>query len=295
MSAIGRRTFLGGAVAAAAACATSRARAFEVAWDEDMPRAPIAFVAHGSPALAVDPIRGPELRAWGQEWPAIRGILSITPHYRAPRIELGAIGPGVALRTYPRRFLPDVGELRYPSPTNETLASRVKDVLQRASHDPASSDRRGLDHTTWMPLLHLQPAAAVPVLEIALPFVADRELFELGRALSPLRYESVVLLASGNLTHNLAMLGTGDAVAPWAREFDSWVAATLARGDLDALVDWRRAAPTPYLAHPDDGGHFDVLLVALGYAAASGNLASVRFPVEGFEEGSLSKRCVEIG
>jgi 4,5-DOPA dioxygenase extradiol len=64
--------------------------------------------------------------------------------------------------------------------------------------------------------------------------------------------------------------------------------------DVDALIDWRAKAPAAYVAHPDDGGHYRVLLVALGYALGTGGAALATFPVTGFEEG-LSKRCVEQG
>ncbi|HEY5374231.1 MAG TPA: hypothetical protein VIK01_11130 [Polyangiaceae bacterium] len=52
-------------------------------------------------------------------------------------------------------------------------------------------------------------------------------------------------------------------------------------------------APAPNLAHPDDGAHFRVLLVALGVALGKGGSLSASFPVTGFE-GSLSNRCVQL-
>ena len=52
-------------------------------------------------------------------------------------------------------------------------------------------------------------------------------------------------------------------------------------------------APAAEPAHPDDGAHFRVLLVALGIAAAAGGPARTTFPVVGYEMG-MSTRCIEI-
>jgi 4,5-DOPA dioxygenase extradiol len=86
------------------------------------------------------------------------------------------------------------------------------------------------------------------------------------------------------------------AVPAWAREFDAWLAETVTRSDVDALLDYRARAPAVELAHPDDGDHFDVLLVALGAALGQGSaLAHVASAVNGFEAGSMSKRCFTLG
>lgn len=243
--------------------------------------------------MAVSKVRGGELQRWAQTLPEITGVLSITPHYRSRVIELGAIGQGNALMSFPKRFASKGSPSEYTSPNNAALAARTQALLSD-QHPVVKGQAPGLQHTTWMPLLHLRPAADVPVVELALPFVSDRELFELGGLLAPLRHDNVMIMCSGNLTHNLATVGTRQGVAPWAAAFDEWVLRTLDDGDYDAIVDWRRAAPRPYLAHPDDGGHFDVLLIGLGAALAAGTPKSLRFPIDGFEFGTLSKRAIEL-
>jgi 4,5-DOPA dioxygenase extradiol len=284
-----RRRFLIGASAAAALGSMGRSKASA---DQSVDETPIVFVSHGGPNLAVSEERGRELRAWGQTLPRPGGIVSLTPHYRARGRELGAVGPGRGARSYPRRFADQIGDIDYRTPDNTELARRVEALLS-TNADVERSGRTGNDHTTWMPLLHLFPDADVPVLELALPFARDQALFDLGRALGELRHERILIHCSGQMTHNLAMLGRSGPPAPWAAAFDDWVRERIDARDWDALVDWRRAAPDPYLAHPDDGGHYDVLLVALGAANATG-LSEVRYPVGGFELGALSKRCIDL-
>ncbi len=287
MSLVSRRHLL----ALGAFAAVSR-RAF--AADGPMPA---GYVGHGSPMLAVDPVRGAELRKWGAALPQPTGVVSLTPHYRARGLRIGHVGRGRALYSFPRfmqRSLPS--NLDYPSPDNQVLAHLVADLL--APLEPTFDEGRGgFDHTTWMPLMHLFPKADVPVVEIAVPFAEERELFSLGRRLAPLRQRGVFVLASGSATHNLASIDfrSERKTSPEFEAFDAWVAKALTARDVPSLLDWRVRGPNADLVHPDDGGHFRVLLVALGAVAHDDTFNTVRFPVEGFEMATQSKRCVELG
>jgi len=259
---------------------------------------PTGYVGHGSPMLAVDPVRGAELRKWGAALPQPTGVIVLTPHYRARGLRIGHVGKGHALYSFPQfmqRRLPS--NLDYPSPDNQALAHLVADLL--APLEPTFDEGRGgFDHTTWMPLMHLLPKADVPVVEIAVPFVQERELFSIGQRLAPLRHRGVFILGSGSATHNLASIDfrgeRRNAPSPEFEAFDAWVAKTLTARDVPSLLDWRARAPNADLAHPDDGGHFRVLLVALGAVAHDDTFNAARFPVEGFEMATQSKRCVEL-
>jgi 4,5-DOPA dioxygenase extradiol len=289
---ITRRDALGGGLGLALAGTLGTAQT--AAAPEAMP---VAFVSHGGPLLAVDPVRGPALRAWGARLPKPRGVIAMTPHWGTRGLRLGATGRGVAQYDFPRwladKLPPD---LSYGSPPSDALARDVQELLGETRR-VERSERQGLDHTTWMPLMHLLPAADVPVLEIAYPYVPEAELFALGRRLAPLRDEGVLFLASGGVTHNLAAVDLDAPSAPppaWSREFDAWVVERVSALDADSLVDWRHKAPAANLAHPDDGGHFRVLLAAMGVALGGHSRAtSVAFPYAGYEL-ALSVRCIQI-
>jgi 4,5-DOPA dioxygenase extradiol len=287
---LSRRALLSGGLALAVAGKDGVARA------ETAVPAPVGFVSHGSPLLAIDAVRGGELRRWGHALARPKGIVVMTPHYGTRRLELGSTARGFALYDFPgwlKRRLPQ--NLDYRSPPSEGLARRVTELLAGQAQ-PHRSARRGFDHTTWMPLMHLFPKADVPVLEIAYPYLGEAKLFALGRRLGALRDEGVLFLASGGMTHNLASidLDREQAAPVWSSEFDAWAAERLAALDADALVDWRNKAPAARLAHPDDGGHFRVLVVALGVALGSRTAVTrARFPVTGYES-TLSKRAVEL-
>ncbi len=107
----------------------------------------------------------------------------------------------------------------------------------------------------------------------------------LGRALAPLRQEDVLILASGGATHNLrTVVRDGGAAPAWARDFDEWLAAALAQGREEELIDWHRTAPHARFAHPSPE-HFLPLFVAYGAAGEGARGARI---YDGFTLASLS-------
>lgn len=288
---LSRRAWLGGAMGMTAATLCG-----QNLYAQTRPlKGPILYVSHGAPIFAInDPARIAELQSWGAQIPKPRAILAVTPHYGARRLEIGATGRGLALYDLPESIARRIPRgLDYSTPPSDALARRVEDALS-ARGPVARGDRAGFDHTTWMPLKCLFPDADVPVLELAYPYVGEADAFAIGRLLAPLRDEGVLILASGGMTHNLAAIDLEAEAPHWAEEFDAWAAETIAAQAVDSLIDWRRNAPAAHLAHPDDGGHFRVLLVALGSAVGrGGSAARVRFPITGFEA-TMSKRSVEI-
>jgi 4,5-DOPA dioxygenase extradiol len=251
---------------------------------------PIGFVAHGSPMLALDAAKGGELRDWAAAMPKPRAVVILSAHWQTRDPTLGATTTLPLLYDF-SGFDPALNAIRYAPPGAPDVAARVEQLLAKVTI--GKSPDRKLDHGVWVPLLHMYPAADVPVLQISLPRREPAELFDLGRALAPLAEEAVLVLGSGVLVHNLRSMDfTGRAAPPpWAREFDSWCADVLARRDFDALVGFRVRAPMRAMAHPTEE-HFLPLLVAAG--AASTHSRAVSFPITGFELGTLSRRCVQF-
>lgn len=252
-------------------------------------RLPTIFVAHGAPYLAVDAVRGEPLRRWGQELPRPRAILAISAHWEDAPLRLGTTEARDLVYDF-SGFPDELYHVRYPAPGAPWLAERVAALLP--GREVRRSDR-GLDHGVWTPLVHLFPAAEVPVLQLSMPrSLSAQELFDVGRALQPLRDEGVLILGSGNLVHNLRRLDWHDRAAPqaWASEFDAWIAQVLERRDWEALIDYGNRAPALSLAHPTEE-HLRPILVAAGAAPDE----RLRCTLEGWEMGNLSRRSVQFG
>lgn len=260
-------------------------------------RQPALFVSHGAPLEALER-EGPfarDLRRAVEGWPRPRAIAIVSAHWETP----GGVKATAAARP---ELIYDFGgfpeelyRLRYPCPGDPALAARAVALLRAAGLAAATEPARGLDHGAWVPLLLGFPEADVPVVQISLPRHAQPQaLAAHGAALSALRDEGVLLIGSGGAVHNLSRVSLGDpggsADAPWAREFDGWLAGRLAARDFAAVLAYRQNAPQSRLAVPTPE-HFDPLLLVLG-AAREGEAA--RTVHEGFTYGSLSMRSFSL-
>jgi 4,5-DOPA dioxygenase extradiol len=253
-------------------------------------RMPVVFVAHGAPTLLDEAGWVRELGDWAARLPRPEAILMISAHWEARPVTLGATTSVPLVYDFfgfERRHY----EQKYPAPGAPALAQRIRSIL--GDGNVADAPDRGLDHGAYVPLVAMYPEADVPVLQISLPSEAPQELFELGRALRPLRDEGVLVVGSGFITHNLRTVAwSGNPPPPrWAVEFDQWTAGALERRDIDALLDYETKGPGARIALPTRE-HFVPLLVALG---ASDEGAPLSFPIDGFWMSSLTRRSVQFG
>lgn len=253
-------------------------------------RQPLLFISHGSPMRALEGGEwGGALRQLGRSLdPA--AILAVSAHWEAegsPRVTASP-QPGVIHDFF--GFPEPLYDLDYPAPGHLPWAERIQSTLAAADIPVIPDTARPLDHGAWAPLIHLFPDAKRPVLQLSLPLErTPRSLHAMGQALAPLREEGLLLIGSGGIVHNLRRLEWGSEAKPetWAADFDAWAAGKLDAGDASALLDWRRLAPEPSLAHPSSE-HWDPLFVALGAAGS----AKPRTIHQGWEHRNLSLRSL---
>ena len=255
-------------------------------------RMPVLFVAHGAPMLTDDAVWVAELAAWSKALPRPRAVLMVSAHWDARPPALGATTKVPLVYDF-SGFDERYYQVKYPAPGAPELAGRTRELLLARSTPVRSAPERGLDHGAYVPLLCMYPEANVPVLQLSLPGLEPRALFEFGRALAPLREEGVLVVGSGFLTHNMRY-GFSRETPAWAEEFDAWAADTLARRDVDALLDFESRGPAARMALPTTE-HFAPVIVAAG--AASERSDAVSFPITGFwrASGGFTRRSVQFG
>jgi len=254
-------------------------------------RMPVIFAAHGAPILLDDAVWMAELAAWSRAMPKPKSILVISAHWDERPTTLAATRTVPLVYDFygfPARYY----ETRYAAPGAPDLAVRVRELLEQRDIAVTQNPRRGLDHGAYVPLVAMYPEADVPVLQMSMPGLDAQRLFDLGRALSPLRDEGVLVFGSGFLTHNMRY-AFQPGIPAWARDFDAWAEEALTRLDLDALVDFQARAPGVAMALPT-WEHFAPVLVAAG--AAADERTSVAFPITGWwMDGAFTKRSVQFG
>ena len=255
-------------------------------------RMPAAFFGHGSPMNALDHNRYTEAwRAFGSEVPRPRAILMVSAHWYINASAVTAMSKPKTIHDF-YGFPPELFALQYPAPGDTALADEVADLVA-PTWIGLDTDSWGIDHGTWSVLVHAFPAADIPVIQLSInaakPF--DYHL-ELGAKLAPLRERGVLIMASGNVVHNLQRIDWGkpDSGFDWARGFDDRAADIMTRApaELPRLQEHENfsvAAPTP--------DHFIPLLYLAGLAAEDGETAQVL--VDGYAMGSLSMTAYTLG
>jgi 4,5-DOPA dioxygenase extradiol len=238
-----------------------------------MARLPSLFVSHGSPMLAIQNSPAHQfLLELGKTLPQPTGILVASAHWES----MG--GPAVSLATQPETihdfggFPQALFEIQYPAPGALETASRAAALLEQEGFTVKTSAMRGLDHGAWVPLSLMYPDADIPVAQISvLRGATPTEHLRIGRALSTLRDEGVLVIGSGSLTHNLYELRGHNIDAPvptWVSDFDVWMTDRLERNDSQALLNYRKDAPFAVRNHPTEE-HISPLFIAMGAAGAT--------------------------
>jgi 4,5-DOPA dioxygenase extradiol len=253
-------------------------------------RMPVIFAAHGAPVLLDDTSWMGELAAWAQAMPRPESILMVSAHWEQRPTTLGATRPVPLVYDFygfPERYY----QTEYRAPSAPELADRVRGLLRDKKIDVADDPTRGLDHGAYVPLIPMYPDADVPVLQMSLPSLSPEELFDLGRALAPLKDEGELVFGSGFMTHNMRF-AFRPGIPPRAREFDAWAEEVLTRFDLDALLTFESRAPAVELALPTTE-HFAPLIVAAG--AFGDARPEVSFPITGFwMDSAFTRRSVQL-
>lgn len=200
-------------------------------------RLPALFLGHGSPMTVISDV--PERRAWqvlGKLLPRPRAILVVSAHWETQ----GAIHltTGAQPRTVHdfRGFPQELFDMRYPAPGSDDLVERVIGLL---GEDQARRDGDwGFDHGSWGVIQPMYPAADIPMIQLSLNrALSPDQHIAAARKIAPLRDEGVLLVASGNVVHNLALWRQFAGQRPeWAVDFQGRITAAMLAGNDTALT-----------------------------------------------------------
>ena len=255
-----------------------------------MTRMPALFIGHGSPMNTLE--RNGFTDAWralGRQLPRPSALLVVSAHWFFGATAVTAMPRPRTIHDF-YGFPPELFAFDYPAPGAPDLAAEVAEVA-KPLWVGLDRDQWGLDHGTWSVLAHLHPAADVPVVQLSINALKPLDYhLELAARLAPLRDRGVMIVASGNIVHNLGLIqwNRPDEGFDWAHRFDDAVAEQLATDPTAILKvtehpDFARAVPTP--------DHFTPLLYLAGLATGE----SVDAIVRGYAMGSLSMTCYGLG
>jgi 4,5-DOPA dioxygenase extradiol len=197
-------------------------------------------------------------------------IVVVSAHWETEVAALNAVASNATIHDF-SGFPQELYRLTYPAPGAPHLASNIAELLGDAGLRATIDGARGLDHGAWVPLLLMWPEHDIPVLQLSVQSrLGPGHHVQLGRALSALRQQNILVIGSGSFTHNLRALQRQNAGAEpeWVSEFADWMHEAIMSGRTCDLVSYRRMAPFAAENHPSEE-HLLPLFVALGAAGES--------------------------
>lgn len=259
------------------------------------PRMPALFLGHGSPMNVLED--NEFTRAWqtlGETLPRPKAIVAVSAHWFTR-------GTAVTAMEHPRtihdfgNFPQALFDQRYPAPGSPELAKKLQELLKPIDVI-ADTSEWGFDHGTWGVLIKVYPEADIPVVQLSIDGTKPAEYhYQIGRKLAALRDEGIMIVASGNVVHNLRLMQRGGDGAhyPWATSFNEYVKENLRWKGEDSqhpLVNFSQHEGAA-LSNPSIE-HYLPLLYVLG---SWDGVEPISIPTDGIVLSSLSMLSVQVG
>ncbi len=240
------------------------------AWSHRLPNTPIMpvmFLGHGSPMNAI------EENEFTREWNAIStslptlptAILCISAHWLTPgRAAVTAMQQPKTIHDF-GGFPQELFAMQYPASGNQALIDETVKSIQTI--DVQHDHTWGVDHGTWAVLCHVFPKADIPVVQLSIDYSQDAAYhYQLAKQLAGLRRKGVLIVASGNMVHNLRKMSFHSQDPyfgfDWALEADTKMQNFLYNHQHEALIQWEKQG-TDFLLSIPTPDHYYPMLYAL--------------------------------
>lgn len=244
---------------------------------------PSIFIGHGTPMNALN------VNKFTKTWHTIgqrfqpKAILVVSAHWYTNGLLLQSAQPPNKINDM-YGFPDDLYRVAYPVKGDLALTHSVQSILGELVH---IDDSWGIDHGTWSVLTHMYPDADIPVVQLSLDRNKSVEdLYAIGKALSDLRENGTMIIASGNIVHNLRELNPqmDDKGYDWAIEFDDYIETAIINKNYDDCMNFMSLGELARLSVPSPE-HYLPLLVLLG---SVDDKDQVEVFNKGYDLGSLS-------
>jgi 4,5-DOPA dioxygenase extradiol len=250
---------------------------------------PALFVSHGSPMNAIaENAYTSDLNTIGSQLKDVSAILVISAHWETNGIYLTN---SETLPTYHDfgGFPAELFAVSYPVKAALDLIPKIEQLIS----EPVKLDtERGLDHGAWSMLVHLFPEKDIPILQMSIDRTKTfEEHYKLAQKLAPLREQNVLILLSGNLTHNFSHINFNNADAlpfDWALKFDNTIKDAFLTNDKSTIINIKQVSDVYKINHPTDD-HYIPLIYLMGVRSEEDK---VSFPHMSWQYGTMSMRHI---
>jgi len=244
------------------------------------PLSPVLYLSHGGgPLPLLGDQRHQNLINFLKEAASLiakpAAILVISAHWEEDKatITSGAF-PSLIYDYY--GFPKESYDIKYPAPGSPELAQKIFNLLESAGIETKLDAQRGFDHGLFVPLKIMYPEADIPCVQLSLLNNLQPEAHILiGKALTELRKENVLIIGSGFSFHNLKAFFAPSTQQSQAMNeaFEQWLIDTCSNNELteqereQRLNNWHKAPAARY-CHPREE-HLLPLHVCYGAACTA--------------------------
>lgn len=250
---------------------------------------PALFVSHGSPMNAIaENAYTNDLNKIGEELKNVSAILVISAHWETNGV---CVTDSENISTYHDfgGFPKALFDVEYPVKGALNLIPEIEKLIGESIK---RDSKRGLDHGAWSMLKHLFPKGNIPVLQLSLDRSKTFEQhYDLAKKLAPIRELNVLILLSGNMTHNFSHADFGNIDAKpidWAIQFDETIKNAFLSNDASTLVNIEKTSDVYRINHPTND-HYLPLLYLMGIKNEKDKIS---FPHMSWQHATMSMRHI---
>lgn len=223
---------------------------------------PMLFVGHGSPMNAIeDNMFTKNWEIIGKQLPRPEAILAISAHWYTKGTRISdSVQPKMVYDMY--GFPEELYKIDYPAKGAPEYAQLTKSLI---SNEVKIDNSWGYDHGVWSILHKMYPKADIPVYEFSIDsLIGAKDHYKIGQEISSLREKGVLIMASGNVVHNLRRVDFDmEGGYSWAEEFDDYIKDKILKKQYEDVIQYEKAGESASLAFPTPE-HFFPLLYILG-------------------------------
>lgn len=261
---------------------------------DNAPKMPVIFLGHGSPMNAIEDnefVQG--FRKISSEITTPKAIIAVSAHWETRGTQVTAMESPKTIHDF-GGFPKALYQIQYPAPGMPPLANEVKSMTK--STEVLLDEKWGLDHGTWTVIRHMYPEANIPVIQLSLDYYKrPQQHYELAKELYSLRHKGILILGSGNMVHNLALVHwqklNENYGYDWALEANDKMKQLMKDGNHQELINFSKLGKAFEMSIPTPE-HFLPLLYILA-------LQDINEEIEFFNDepvgGSLTMTSVKIG
>ncbi len=233
----------------------------------------------------------PSARGWAEiaaRFPKPRAIVCVSAHWVTDGVKVTSNAQPRTIHDFGRSFPQALFDVQYPAPGDPALAQKI--VSKLTPFGAQLDESWGIDHGAWSVLRRMYPNADVPIIQVSLDAHRKPEgHYAIGKALADLRDDNVLILAAGNIVHNLAAFFRTKQLEPWVRAFDTFITSAAEMGNDNAVLNYA-SRPDAREAAPDWEHFFPVF-----YALAARRDGESAYIFNQFYEPGISMTAFAFG